>query len=217
MISTIKSEYANLPPLSFHFCCAPSSLLRNDRAVDYYFKSPEVILICFDLSHLLEEDKIIQTTNYILKNVMKHHDFHTRENPDALPPFICHVFTKKDKAQYAVLERNDATVKQMQKHGNIANYLYTSAKTDVGMTELKEAMFNCDIKEQLKMVTSDFDVPNQYASKQKSVISYKPRLSKESKEDSVQNRRESVKRSSPRGSIFASSQSKKKEIENLQN
>lgn len=27
VISTIKSEYANLPPLSFHFCCAPSSLL----------------------------------------------------------------------------------------------------------------------------------------------------------------------------------------------
>ena len=149
-------------------------------------------MICFDLSHLLEEEKITQTTNYILKNVMTHHDFHTRRDPDAVPPYICHVFTKKDKAQYAVLERNEDIIRQMQKYGSIANYLYVSAKTDVGMTELKEAMFNCDIKEYQKVVTGDLNLPGKMEEKYKSSMSSKQRLSKASKEGSAEQRREST-------------------------
>jgi hypothetical protein len=109
VISTTKSEYENLPPQSFHMCCAPGSVLRSDRACEYYFKSPEIILICFDFSHLLEEDKLDEAIKSVLKNVMKFHDYHHEQDqmPDVLPPFICHVFTKKDKAQAAVIERND--------------------------------------------------------------------------------------------------------------
>lgn len=109
------------------------------------------------MSHLLEEDKIVEVNQYILQNVMRHHDFHTDQ--EGLPPFICHVFTKKDKAQLAVVERNDLLVRNMCKFGQIANYLYVSAKTDLGMTELKEAMFNSSIKEVEKIVAAQKQEP----------------------------------------------------------
>lgn len=149
VMSTIKSEYAHLAPLSYQICCAPGSILRNDhRASDYYFKSPEIILICIDFSHLIEEEKIQNITNFILRSVQKHHDFHT-QSAEAVPPYFCHIFTKKDKAQLAVVERNNTIVRQMVKNGHIENYLYVSAKTNEGMTDLKEAMFNCNIKEEI--------------------------------------------------------------------
>ena len=97
VFSTVRSEYANLAPLSLHLCCAPGSVFRNDRAAGYYFKSYQVILVCFDFSLLIEEDKINQVNTYIFKNILKYHDFHVDES-DAIPPFICHVFTKKDRA-----------------------------------------------------------------------------------------------------------------------
>jgi hypothetical protein len=37
----------------------------------------------------------------------------------------------------------------MVKNGHVENYLYVSAKTNEGMTDLKEAMFNCNIKEEI--------------------------------------------------------------------
>ena len=70
-----------------------------------------------------------------------------------MPPYFCHIFTKKDKAQFAVIERNNTVVRQMVKSGLIGNYLYVSAKTKEGMTELKEAMFNCNIREEIRSVT----------------------------------------------------------------
>jgi hypothetical protein len=41
----------------------------------------------------------------------------------------------------------------MVKSGLIGNYLYVSAKTNEAMTELKEAMFNCNIREEIRSVT----------------------------------------------------------------
>ena len=76
IISTVKSEYKHLPPQSFHICCAPGSILRSDKACDYYFKSPEIILMCFDFSHLLEEERLNEMTRYVLKNLSKFHDYH---------------------------------------------------------------------------------------------------------------------------------------------
>ena len=53
----------------------------------------------------------------------------------------------------AVIERNNTVVRQIVKSGLIGNYLYVSAKTNEAMTELKEAMFNCNIREEIRSVT----------------------------------------------------------------
>jgi len=38
------------------------------------------------------------------------HHLYTRDQ-DALPPFVCHVFTKQDRVQPAVHRRNDKVIK----------------------------------------------------------------------------------------------------------
>lgn len=91
-------------------------------------------------------------TKYVLKNLSKFHDYHQSPEDGIVPPFICHVFTKKDKAQAAVIERNDILVRHLHSIGQIGHYMYVSAKTDVGMTELREAMFNCNIREKKEVV-----------------------------------------------------------------
>jgi hypothetical protein len=190
-------------------CCAPGSVLRNPAMGDYYFMSPEIILICFDFSHLLEEDKISDLTQYVLKMVLKHHDFH-QEGSEMLPPFIMHVFTKKDKAQAAVIERNDMVVRNMVKFGQISNYLYVSAKTDEGMTELKEAIFNSNIKEEDKMVAADKQHgKGEKSGKQKSKELLSMRLT-QSVKPQMQSKQSLLVQSEER-----KSEGKKKDMENL--
>lgn len=48
--------------------------------------------------------------------------------------------------QPAVKKRNDKVIRNLAKNGIIGNYLYVSSKTGEGMTELKKAMLDADIK-----------------------------------------------------------------------
>ena len=71
------------------------------------------------------------------------------------------MFTKQDRVQPAVRKRNDKVIKTLAKNGVIGNYLYVSAKTGLGMQELRVAIMDADIKDH-----GDKIVPNQPAKKQ---------------------------------------------------
>ena len=58
---------------------------------------------------------------------------------------IIHVFSKQDRVQTVVKKRNDKVIKNLAKGGIIGNYLYVSAKTGMGLYELKRAILDCDI------------------------------------------------------------------------
>ena len=63
-----------------------------------------------------------------------------------IPPLIVHVFTKQDRINKATRKRNEAVLKNLAKNGVIGNFLFVSTKTGEGMPELKQAIFDCDIK-----------------------------------------------------------------------
>ena len=62
-----------------------------------------------------------------------------------MPPWICHVFTKHDKAVKATLERNHVVVSNMLKQGIVSNYTYVSSKTEEGINHLETALFDCNV------------------------------------------------------------------------
>ena len=49
--------------------------------------------------------------------------------------------------QPAVRKRNDKVIKTLARNGVIGNYLYVSAKTGLGMQELRVAIMDADIKD----------------------------------------------------------------------
>lgn len=62
-----------------------------------------------------------------------------------MPPYICHVFTKHDKALKAILERNHVVIANMVKEGIVGNYSYVSSKTEDGINQLETALFDCKV------------------------------------------------------------------------
>ena len=48
--------------------------------------------------------------------------------------------------QPAIRKRNDKVIRTLARSGIIGNYLYVSAKTGIGMHELKKAIIDADIK-----------------------------------------------------------------------
>jgi len=63
-----------------------------------------------------------------------------------LSPMIIHVITKVDRALKNVQERNDQTLRGLHKTGVIGNFLYVSPKSGDGMSELKTAIFESNIR-----------------------------------------------------------------------
>ena len=49
--------------------------------------------------------------------------------------------------QPAVRKRNDKVIQTLARNGVIGNYLYVSAKTGLGMQELRVAIMDADIKD----------------------------------------------------------------------
>lgn len=123
---------------------SPGVFMRTEVAADYYFEKCDVILIVVDISLVLDEQKIDKASQFVLKHVEMHHEY-TR-NERVIPPMICHVFTKQDRVQPAVKKRNDKVIRNLAKHGIIGNYLYVSSKTGLGLTDLKKAVLDADIK-----------------------------------------------------------------------
>jgi len=77
--TTIKSKYQSLVPVSLHVLDTPGDLMQTSRCADYYFEKPDVILICIDISLQLDENKIDVWTQYVLKQVTKHHTYFKHE------------------------------------------------------------------------------------------------------------------------------------------
>ena len=63
-----------------------------------------------------------------------------------LSPMIIHVITKVDRALKNVQERNDQILRNLHKGGVIGNFLYVSPKSGAGMSELKTAIFESNIR-----------------------------------------------------------------------
>ena len=144
VFSTVKSRYENLDPLSLHVIDAPGQLMRNMRCAEHYFGQADIILIAFDISLVLDQEKIDTTSQFVLEQVSQWHDYTTNEN--VIPPMILHVFTKQDRINKASRKRNEAVLKNLARNGIIGNFLYVSTKDGEGMSELKQAIFDCDIK-----------------------------------------------------------------------
>ena len=111
VFSTIKSRYENLNPLSLHVVDSPGALIRTQRGVDYYFEKCNVILIVMDISLVLDINKIEATTQFVLRQVAEHHN--SIYDTTLIKPFICHVFSKQDRVQPAVQERNDKHIRSL--------------------------------------------------------------------------------------------------------
>ena len=118
--------------------------MRNMRCSEYYFGSSDVILIAIDISLVLDQEKIDTTSQFVLEQVSRWHDYN--KFPNVIPPLIVHVFTKQDRIQKATRKRNEQVLKNLAKNGIIGNFLFISTKTGEGMAELKQAIFDCDIK-----------------------------------------------------------------------
>jgi len=58
IMTTIKSKQDGLLPQVMHVTDSPGSLIRNERATDYFFDKCEVVLILIDISLTLDESKI---------------------------------------------------------------------------------------------------------------------------------------------------------------
>ena len=142
--STNESRYEALKPMTVHCTDAPGSFMRTEIAADYYFNECDVIFIVVDISLVLDEQKIDKATQFVLRQVSMHHRY-TRD-ARTIPPLICHVFSKQDRVQPAIRKRNDKVIRTLARSGIIGNYLYVSAKTGVGMHELKKAIIDADIK-----------------------------------------------------------------------
>jgi len=141
--STNESRYEHLNPMTVHVVDAPGVFMRTEVAADYYFEKCDVILIVVDISLALDDNKIDKSSQFVLRQVSMHHEY-TR-NSKAVPPLICHVFTKQDRVQAAVKKRNNKVISTLAKNGIIGNFLYVSAKTGQGMHELKKAIIDADI------------------------------------------------------------------------
>jgi len=142
--STNESRYEHLKPMSVHCVDTPGSFMRTEIATDYYFENCDIIFIVVDISLLLDEQKIDKATQFVLRQTSMHHAYTRLAN--RIPPLICHVFTKQDRVQTQVKKRNDKVVKQLQRSGILGNYLYCSARTGSGMSEIKKAILNADIE-----------------------------------------------------------------------
>ena len=120
--------------------------MRNMRCAEYYFGDADVILIAFDISLVLDQQKIDTTSQFVLEQVTQQHNYTV--DPYVIPPQIIHVFTKQDRIIPAVRKRNQKTLRNLAKNGVIGNFLFVSTKTGEGMSELKQAIFNFDLKGQ---------------------------------------------------------------------
>lgn len=67
-------------------------------------------------------------------------------DPNVLPPYIIHAFTKKDKVIPSIHDRNDYLIKSLVKQGIVGNYVYVSSKNGSGIDDLCTAIFDSDIK-----------------------------------------------------------------------
>ena len=143
--STNESRYEHLPPLTVNCTDVPGSFMRTEIASQTYFENVDIIFIVVDISLVLDDSKIDKTSQFVLRQVSEHHPYVT--DPKRIPPLICHVFSKQDRIQPAVRKRNDKVIKTLAKNGVIGNYLYVSAKTGLGMQELRVAIMDADIKD----------------------------------------------------------------------
>ena len=97
----------------------------------------------------VNENQIDQWTNLCLDNI----NIHDPRDEDGIPPFICHVFTKYDECLTEQRIQNAERLEEMHKRGAIGHYLFVSAKTEVGMDELRNAIFDCNIDIGPKFIT----------------------------------------------------------------
>ena len=109
------------------------------------------------MQHGVNEQLIEQWTNLCLDNI----NVHDPRDEDGIPPFICHVFTKYDEClteqRVAVAEK----LQEMHKIGAIGHYLFVSAKTEDGMDEVRNAIFDCNIDIGPRFITpSEKMMPN---------------------------------------------------------
>lgn len=118
--------------------------MRNMRCSEYYFGSADVVLIAIDISLVLDQEKIDTTSQFVLEQVSRWHEY-TRD-AEVIPPLVVHVFTKQDRINKQTRKRNEAVLKNLARNGVIGNFLYCSTKTGEGMAEVKQAIFDCDIK-----------------------------------------------------------------------
>lgn len=138
---TTKSDVDRLNSVSFKVFDVPGSFIKHKRASDFYFLNVQVVLIVLEMQNGVSESQIEQWTNLALDNV----NVHDPRDEDGIPPFICHIFTKYDEClrdqRIQIAER----LEEMHKRGAIGHYLFVSSKTEAGMDELKNAIFDSNI------------------------------------------------------------------------
>ena len=132
--------------MGFQVIDTPGNLINTGRASEFYFKKPDCVIICMDISLQLDENKINVWTEWVMTQISKYHrDFNQNmvelndpakkgyEQKNVTGPLIMHVFTKHDKIPEVTQERNDRVLKQMQRRGYIGNYTHVSTLTGEGL------------------------------------------------------------------------------------
>lgn len=144
LFSTVHSRYSHLDPVSVHAIDTPGVMMRTERAAESYFAECDVILVCIDVSYVMDHSKIDMSTQFTLTQVSKFH--RSVQNPDALPPLIIHIFAKIDRMSPPIRKRIKRAVRELSRNGVIGHYLFVSAKSGEGLPDLKQAIFDAEIE-----------------------------------------------------------------------